>query len=737
MGLGTNIVNLANIDLNIHEKAILAKGLKFIPTPKSVDKKPIMDGHKEFSRKIKLSFFFHNKPKRDPKDPKLFREKSSWEPDDKLIPPQIREELDKLKVKLGKLRKCDENPNITAAEYQAFENLQNRKDLVFKKADKGNAIVIMDRNEYIKEAMNQLEDNQYYTKISEPVFPQICDEVSTILDKLKASHRLTGPQVKYLSPPEDPKPRTFYMLPKIHKPIEKWSSPGIMPKGRPIVSDCGSDSYRWSELIDHFLKPLSNIHPSYVKNTDDFIEKISQVKISDHALLVTCDVESLYTNIQPEKGLQALEKIYRRSGCSMPYTEIRRLLELSLTHNDFQFNGQWYLQVSGTAMGKRYAPNYANIFMANFEHEVMQKATHKPTVYQRFLDDIYIIWEHSRTELDNFINLMNSHDESIKLKAEIHENTIDFLDVTTFKGNRFKHHNILDTKVYFKPTDTHELLDHHSFHPKHTFEGIIKSQLIRFLKICNNMDDFHEACSLLFKALRERRHYSERFLRKIKSDFLSRYRQIGECNDPLGAALKCGHKRCECCLRIEENSYFGRGEFEYPIFGRLDCKSKNIIYIIECRKCHIQYVGETQRRLADRLHGHLSDIRLYKDRPVANHFNDECWPHEQNLMIYPIEFIPDQGSVLKNKAQRLKREAYWIRQLDTQQPHGLNLKLPEKCNITVSLPYNRTSKLAHKLIRETYKSIQELFPTRFKDNLICAYKRNKNIGDYLVSSKLK
>ena len=69
--------------------------------------------------------------------------------------------------------------------------------------------------------------------------------------------------------------------------------------------------------------------------------------------------------------------------------------------------------------------------------------------------------------------------------------------------------------------------------------------------------------------------------------------------------------------------------------------------------------------------------------------------------------------------------------------HGLNLKLPEKCNITVSLPYNRTSKLAHKLIRETYKSIQELFPTRFKDNLICAYKRNKNIGDYLVSSKLK
>ena len=313
---------MANIDLDIHEKAILAKGLKFIPTPKSVDKKPIMDGHKEFSRKIKLSFFFHNKPVVDPKTPKLFKEKSSWEPDDKLLPPQIIEELDKLKVKLGKLRKLDEIPNITDAEYQAFENLQNRKDLVFKKADKGNAIVIMDRNEYIKEAMNQLEDKQYYKKISEPVFPQICDEVNTILETLKANHRLTGPQVKYLSPPEDPKSRTFYMLPKIHKPIEKWSAPGVMPKGRPIVSDCGSDSYRWSELVDHFLKPLSNIHPSYVKNTDDFIEKISQVKISDQALLVTCDVESLYTNIQAEKGVAGIRKNNRRSDYFMPYHEI-------------------------------------------------------------------------------------------------------------------------------------------------------------------------------------------------------------------------------------------------------------------------------------------------------------------------------------------------------------------------------------------------------------------------------
>ena len=29
----------------------------------------------------------------------------------------------------------------------------------------------------------------------------------------------------------------------------------------------------------------------------------------------------------------------------------------------------------------------------------------------------------------------------------------------------------------------------------------------------------------------------------------------------------------------------------------LSCKSKNFIYLIECKKCAIQYIGETKRQL--------------------------------------------------------------------------------------------------------------------------------------------
>ena len=58
--------------------------------------------------------------------------------------------------------------------------------------------------------------------------------------------------------------------------------------------------------------------------------------------------------------------------------------------------------------------------------------------------------------------------------------SVNFLDVTISKGVDPAHVGKLVTKVYFKPTDTHALLHKASFHPQHTFRGIVKSQLIRF-----------------------------------------------------------------------------------------------------------------------------------------------------------------------------------------------------------------------------------------------------------------
>lgn len=71
-----------------------------------------------------------------------------------------------------------------------------------------------------------------------------------------------------------------------------------MPQGRPIISDINSESYRISEFVESFLKPLACKHTSYIKNSYDFIDKIKNIEINENTFIVTGDITSLYTNMK-------------------------------------------------------------------------------------------------------------------------------------------------------------------------------------------------------------------------------------------------------------------------------------------------------------------------------------------------------------------------------------------------------------------------------------------------------
>ena len=72
-----------------------------------------------------------------------------------------------------------------------------------------------------------------------------------------------------------------------------------------------------------------------------------------------------------------------------------------------------------------------------------------------------MICEHSREEFYKFVN---THHPSITVKAELSSESKHFLDTVVYKGNSFKETGTFDTTVYFKPTDTLELL--HKKSPK-------------------------------------------------------------------------------------------------------------------------------------------------------------------------------------------------------------------------------------------------------------------------------
>ena len=220
-------------------------------------------------------------------------------------------------------------------------------------------------------------------------------------------------------------------------------------------------------------------------------------------------------------------------------------------------------------MGKKFAPNYANIFLAHWEQEALEKCEKMPSCYFRYLDDIFLVWPHSKSEFNDFFNTLNNHHPTIKLKATIHEKSIDFLDVTIFKGQRFTKDNILDTKVYFKPTDTHQLLHKQSYHPKHTFRGIIKSQIIRYHRICNNKTDFDNACTILFKSL-TRRGYSSRLLRTIKTETLLKLK-------PNASSSKCKKTNCKTCPHLLETASITNNQNkEVYVVDNLNCRSEEV-----------------------------------------------------------------------------------------------------------------------------------------------------------------
>ena len=113
------------------------------------------------------------------------------------------------------------------------------------------------------------------------------------------------------------------------------------------------------------LQPFLPKIPSYIQDTTQFHMCISKIKTVPHnVLIVSIDVKTLYSSIQHSDGIKACEIFMIENGfTSMEISSITKIIDFILIHNYFKFNDKSYIQTHGTAMGKKIAPTYANIFM--------------------------------------------------------------------------------------------------------------------------------------------------------------------------------------------------------------------------------------------------------------------------------------------------------------------------------------------------------------------------------------
>ncbi|XP_040294184.1 uncharacterized protein LOC121005481 [Bufo bufo] len=163
---------------------------------------------------------------------------------------------------------------------------------------------------YTKEANRQLQNRTFHVPLpSDPtmVFKKKFDR---LLKTARDMFIITKKEHLFLEVSHPIIP-TFYMLPKVHKDLRN-------PPGRPIVAGIGGLCEQACTYVDFFLQPIVLGLPSYVRDSLHLIEMLEHLPITTDVLLVTCDVESLYTNIAHKDGIRATTHFLEKSTSEEP-----------------------------------------------------------------------------------------------------------------------------------------------------------------------------------------------------------------------------------------------------------------------------------------------------------------------------------------------------------------------------------------------------------------------------------
>ena len=411
--------------------------------------------------------------------------------------------------KFKKQTRSNFSPNLKAA----LKQLKLRKDIIIKKSDKGNCTVVINREQYVKEGMRQLESCAHYTPVEKDLTQDFAQRVNNTLSKLASDGEISRKYFEYLTPMGKPGIRTaeLYLLNKVH------SNPPT--KARPIISANGCPVERLSEYVDFFLQPFVLEQHTYIKDTSDFIRKIEQITVPDNALIITLDYESMYTNIIHDGAVNAVRNTLTKTDRHNYVQGIRRpsvksfcqLVDLAIKCNNFRFKGENYYQSMGVAMGHRASPAIADIVIYYLEERILAQAGANLFKWLRFRDDVFALYTGSEAEARRFLDAANKMHPTLKFKYEISEETGTFLDTTVFKGSRFGLENVLDFKPYTKPSEKFQYIHRQSAHPKAVFKGLIKGELIRFVRTSTNKEDYINRALVFQEKLLIRGYSSQEF----------------------------------------------------------------------------------------------------------------------------------------------------------------------------------------------------------------------------------
>ncbi|CAI6012088.1 unnamed protein product [Closterium sp. NIES-65] len=541
----TNVAvhNLSRRQLSEDELAGLALGLKFIPTPPSLDQEQLRQAVEQFQRRVRLAWQFRDSRRPVPR----FRvPRPSWQPSSG--PEEVEEYLagvaDRVEG-LSELIGGPARPNVSRRVLGALQRLSRDRSIVIKPADKNLGIAVLDREWYEGEALRQLGDRAVYEPVAMVPLQGLWGQLCRWAEQARLAG-LPSQVLDFILQPRTPclKRATrawerfrvcrFYLLPKLHKtPVA----------GRPICSSTLWVFEHASAVLDHYLRPLLRFSPSHLPDSLALLHQLEDLRVPAEALFLTYDVESLYPSIPIDAGISCIERWLLRWAAQERISggvadTLVQLLGLVMRQNHLEFGGRFWRQVRGTAMGTPVAVIYAVLFMAWLDERLLEtepELSQHVLLHRRFIDDGVVVWTGTRERLLEWVGAFGGLEQTIRLTHEISTSQFTLLDITFSKGELWQTTAILDTTTFQKPLNVYQYFPFSSAHPSHCKRGFILGELQRYILRESSSRGFRSIRSAFYARLRARR-YPDTFLQPIFSsisyarrpELLARSRARGE-----------------------------------------------------------------------------------------------------------------------------------------------------------------------------------------------------------------
>jgi len=447
----------------------------------------------------------------------------------------------------------------------------------------------------------------------------------------------------------------FYCLPKIHKN----NTPG-----RPIVSTINSPVYLLSKFIAKIIAPIIGKSETNVRNSASFCEWLLNTKCPTGYSQVSYDVDSLYTSVPVNDAIEAFRMqceeydVEMLSGISID--SIIEMIEMCTDFNFFHYNGQIYKQANGFPMGGCLSGPLCNIFLERLENQIILGNPKSIKAWRRYVDDIYCIVK--TDDIDNILSQLNSAHPNIKFTTEIENNNdINFLDISIHKNRN----NTFNTKVYRKPTHSGNYINFNSFHQKSQKTNVIFTLVHRATRLCSTKVNLKKEIEIITGEL-QKCDFPLKLIQHNINLALSKFSNPISSNPDDNVSNTDDNKRTMVIpylgsvtgnLAREFNKYniqviskpgqrvgqlLNKHKFKISNHDRSD-----IIYKIPCNNCEKSYIGETSKKLKDRIKQHQGTIKRQDNRYAI--YNHSKIGHEFNW---------DNATVLATNKYQNKRR--WI-----------------------------------------------------------------------------